>query len=325
MKKVIIVLLLLIPGFSIYCFTYYGAIAEHPGDWQVEAEYVEKYFEYDTYYDANGFYGLPDVILKGMDQDFVLRLGLPSQYFISLDANYVFQDLKGLYDYNNVQTLTLLGGKLPVNNMGLIAGLKIPLDSKINPDFRLINRNSEYSIIAGMTYNGSAGPVSYTAQAVFENGLRVSDYLGKEDLSAAAGFNFYNDPASQTIDLLAEIDYTSTQRVSGNSGELKIIPQARVKFYNDFDFIIGVEFLLNAENAFLNDESREYYVLKVNYVINSAVRNAAAASVSGTSSVPYPDSWNKTAPGQTTVTAAPIQVTATAIPVQATPTPFTVR
>lgn len=277
MKKVLLLSAIAAVLFAagINAMTYCDMAGDTLGAWNVQVEYREKYFEYNTFYSGNTV--TTDTMLRGMDQDFVVRLGLPEGYFTSLGANYVFQNLEALYDYNNVQTLALIAGRRTETGMGILLGIKYPLGSKIADNSRLINRNDMYNMLAGVFQKGYLGPVKYSFQALLEQPFKATDYQGGMDMSASLGFNFYDDPQKQVIDIIAEIDYTYIQRGSGNSWALTVIPQAVVKFYNDFSFVAGIEILANADNWTLNKQEKLLYVVKANYVLNSGRKAAAAA------------------------------------------------
>jgi len=302
---------------AVSALTYCDMAGDSLEAWKIQAEYKEKYFANDIFY-------LDDTIVKktmlsGMDQDFLVRVGLPDGYFASLDANYIFQNLAALYDYNTVQTITLLAGKQMDIGPGILLGIKVPLGAKLAGDPLLINRNDMYDIMAGLYQKGSLWPVKYSMQAVIEQPIRQTDYQGSVDLSASLGFNFYNVPEKQVIDILAEIDYSLIQRNSGNSYRLTVIPQAVVTFYNDFSFVLGAEILVNADNWNLNKIGEPRYVIKVNYVLNSSHRPSAASGSGVPSGMPSSMTSTSTAGMPSNITST----SGTGLPSNITPTPGT--
>ena len=309
MKKLIFIAAALIPVFavSLSAATYCDMAGDTLAAWNVQVEYKEKYFEYNTYYNDGVFE--TGIMLRGMDQDFVVRMGLPGDYFVSLGANYIFQNLEALYDYNNVQSLTLIAGRKTQDGPGLLCGLKYPLGSEMADNPRLINRNDMYNFMAGVYQKGSLGPAKYSVQGILEQPFRQTDYRGTMDLSASLGFSFYDDPQKQAIDIITEVNYTLIQRGSADSYRITVIPQAVVRFYNDFGFVLGVEILADADNWTLNQQEKLLYVVKANYVLNSARKAAATALLQPT-------------PVQSGFIAQPAQsVTVTGTPVGTTGTP----
>lgn len=298
--------------------------------WNVQAEYKEKYFEYNMfYYDAAI---TPGIMLRGMDQNFVLRLGLPDGFFASLDANYLFQNLEAasdasgaevspMFDYNNVQTLTLLAGKHQEAGPGILLGIRYPFDNEMADNTRLIDRKYMYNFVAGIFQKGSLGILRYSLQAVVEEPVFISDYLGSMDLSASLGFNFYDVPEKQVIDIIAEIQYYLIQRESKNSYMLTIMPEAVIQFYNDFNFVLGVEILVDADNWTLNKSEKLLYVVKVNYVLNSPRKAAEAAALKAKASAAPGYQLNATSAAET---GLPVKITRTSdasMPLNMTLTP----
>lgn len=289
MKKLLTFVIIIISiNAAAYALTYCDMAGDSLAAWKVQAEYKEKYFQYDTFY--NYGFETQDVLLRGVNQDFLFRLGMPDGYFASLDASYVFQNLQGLYDYNNVQTITLLAGKRSDAGLGIMLGLKVPLGSKIADDYRLINNNDMYDIVAGYFQKSSFWLLKYSLQAVVEQPIRSADYQGSMDLSASLGFNFYNEPDKQVIDFVTEVEYYAVQRGpklfpgntqmdSGNSFRLTVIPQLVLKFYNDFNLVLGAEILATADNWFLNKTTVPVYVVKMNYVLNGARQSSPNAFI----------------------------------------------
>jgi hypothetical protein len=286
--KKILMLLVFIPvlNTAVNALTYTDMAGDTLGAWKAEAEYKEKYFQYNTLYE--GPVETPGIMLRGIDEDFTLRLGLPGGYAISLGANYIFQNLEGLYDYNNVQTITLLGIKQFDPGPGILLGIRFPLNVKMADDPVLINNNDRYNLLSGFVVKNSWGFLKYSAQAVYELPIGQfstypperfkTDYQGSADLSASLGFNLYNDPSKQVIDILAEAEYSLVQRDSGNSQKLSLIPQAVMRFYDDFNLILGAEILAGADNIYLNKKDIVWYVVKVNYVLNSDKRASAVTA-----------------------------------------------
>ncbi len=48
-----------------------------------------------------------------------------------------------------------------------------------------------------------------------------------------------------------------------------IIPQLKIRFYNDFEFKIGMQILGLTENYFYHKDDKFLYIVKLNYIINS--------------------------------------------------------
>lgn len=274
-KLVLFVVIILTLKTSVYALTYCDVAGDSLAVWKVQAEYKEKYFEYNTLY-HNGVV-TTGIMLRGMDQDFVLRVGLPDNFFASVDANYVFQNLEALLDHNNVQMITLLAGKQFDIGLGVILGYRMPIELKLENNSLLINRNEMHNLVAGLYQKGSLWFVKYSLQALVEQAVRPSDYQHSMDLSVSLGFNFFNDPEKQSVDMLAEINYSAVQKGSGDSYVLTLIPQTVVKFYDDFNLVLGIEILLDANNMNLNKVEKLLYVVKINYVLNG-VNNTPPAT-----------------------------------------------
>ncbi len=318
MKKILIFLAFIpVLNTAVFALTYNDMAGDTLGAWKAEADYKEKYFEYNTFYKD----GLEPqgVMLRGIDEDFIVRLGLPGGYAVSLDANYIFQNLDALYDYNNVQTITLLCAKQFDTWPGILLGIKFPLGTKIADDPVLINNEDKYDLLTGLFIKDSWGFLKYSMQAVYEVPIGQfstyppdqfkTGYQGDADFSASLGFNLYNDPSKQVIDILAEAEYSLVQRDSGNSQKLSIIPQAVMKFYDDFNLILGAEILAAADNMYLNKKDIVWYVVKVNYVLNSDNRKSGVTSTAQTGFAA-----GAFLPASTTSTAAAVTATAGVTP-----------
>jgi hypothetical protein len=297
MKKILAVILLLMAPAAVFCDSIYDMVGDTLPAGKVQIEYREKFFEYNSFSINQGdtFY---NKVLKidadtltytttGMYQDFVLKAGLPGGYGIAADFNYICQNLQNIYNYNNVQSVGVNFSKTWTAPLGLIVGMRFPMKITLPEDPRLILPLTSPSVVAGLFSKGSFDVLQYNAQAAFEQPLNPSEVQGILDISGSLGCNVYGNKATQSVDLALEAQYLLEQYTGYdstgvergyNSLAVRLVPQVRVYFYNDFYFILGVEKLFYTENTFLNNPETLIYLVKVNYMVNSDKRIVAGAS-----------------------------------------------
>ena len=282
----VMLVLFCLPVFSDTLLDYGGDMLP---EGKLQATYKEKYFEYNIYYKYFNFFSegfdKEDVydgsFLKGMQHNFIVRLGLPWETVLNMDAMYIYQRMDDL-DYNDLHSLSLFGEKY-FGPFGLLAGLRLPFNNEIPDDVRFVDTKGRYNFIAG-TFIKDAGDVfNYSLQVVFEKYLAgaasripINIYFWEMSLSASAGFRFFKSE-HQSIDFILEAAYRTVNYEEKKSVVSYIVPQVRIEFYNDFYLVAGIEVLAHAENIFLNkffidDDNKIFYLAKLNYVINSDKR-----------------------------------------------------
>jgi hypothetical protein len=267
---------------------------------KVQIEYREKFFEYNNF-TYNSFEKDQPYYVKihnidadtltytatGMYQDFVLKVGLPGGYGISTDFNYIYQNLQDIYNYNNVQSVGVTFSKIWTAPLGVIAGMRFPMKITLPDDPRLILPLTSPSVVAGLYSKGNFDVLQYNLQAAVEQPLNPSEVQGIFDISGSLGCNVYGNKETQSVDLALEAQYLLEQYTGYDSNDVekgynsiavRLVPQVRVYFYNDFYFILGVEKLFYTENTFLNNPDTLIYLVKVNYMVNSDKRIVAGAS-----------------------------------------------
>lgn len=331
MKKIIAVILLLAAPAAVFCDSIYDMVGDTLPAGKVQVEYREKFFEYNKFtFEKPGVYYNKLLTIDyttvtytatGMYQDFALKMGLPGGYGFSADFDYIYQNLGNIYNYNNVQSVGLLFSKTTSVPLGLIAGMRFPMKTSLPDDPRLILPLTSPSVVAGLFSKGMFDVLQYNAQAAFEQPLKPADVQGILDISGSLGCNVYGNKETQSVDLALEAQYLLEQYTGNNDQDIeqgynsvtiRLVPQVRVYFYNDFYFILGVEKLFSTENTFLNDPDTLIYLVKVNYMVNSDKRVVASSGNSGTAYSPFTATPVATAtPGF----GLPLQATAT-------PTPF---
>ncbi|MGD0566106.1 MAG: hypothetical protein ABSA34_02105 [Candidatus Goldiibacteriota bacterium] len=339
MKRILAVIILLLAPMTLLADSIYDLAGDTLPAGKVQIEYNEKFFEYGTIQAVAGEpYGtnITNVITNelftntsaatisntGMYQDFVLKLGLPGGYGLTADFDYIYQNLGDIYNYNNVQSIGFIFSKGAANSLGVLAGMRFPMKLNIAYDPRLITPFTSPSIVAGLYSKGSFDVLNYNVQAAFEQPLvpdavvqpSLPDFVqggqGNLNVSGSLGYNIYGNKATQSIELAVETQFLMQEYTGYESVALRVVPEAKVYFYNDFYFILGVEKLLYTTNTFLNDPNTVIYLVKVNYMINSDNRIIAAPagnSRNGYSSYGVSPTASSI-PGQ----SMPWQVTATA-------------
>jgi len=289
MKKYAIIPVMLMMAACVMATTVSDIIGDRLEPGKISASYKERYFEYDSFYIynnnlGNAFYAktinfAPADILSGIEQDFILRGGITDEISISADLYYVYQKIDS-YNFSQAQDLSLVMDIYGDKGIGLLLGVRAPLTHILPDDLRLIDE-ARTALLFGLFTKGGNGFLSYTLQAGYTLDLdpffgRTGGLYGDEAvLNGSFGFNLYNEPKKQVIDIIFEGEY-STGRY--DKKVLKLLPQARMKFYDDFTAIVGIEALGYADNAYLYDNSRIQYVFKIDYMINSSNRKAAAGS-----------------------------------------------
>ncbi len=284
MKKTNLYILFLLLPVVIHADTLFDYGGDRLSEWKVEASYSEKYFEHniyyiyynlfdDTYIDDGQYEGS---LLRGMKHNFLIRCGLPGDSVINMDFLYIYQRL-GEFDYNNLHNVSLFWEKFFKNGAGLLAGVKIPFDYEMPDDVRFIDSRGKSNAVAGGFYRGESGILSYSASLVFEKDVTFSSgYEGEINALCSTGLKVY-ETKDQSVDFILEAAYNISRDDGVKQSSLYFVPQARVDFYNDFYFLLGVEILAYAENMFLNKffiegDKKIFYLAQVNYVINSDIR-----------------------------------------------------
>ncbi|GEM_PF-2243400 len=287
-----------------FLFCDYGG--DHLTPWKIEAYYKEKYFEYNFYYKYDDLFvdtinGDEANMLSGMKQNFGLRLGLPGNYILNTDILYIFQKIEN-ENYNNLQAITVLLEKNKKDFFDIIFGLKIPIWEKETNNIRILTEKGKLNLILGIFNNINYFFFKNKFFILFETPFDSAlNYKNDLFLGEMLGFNIYDDREKQSIDILLElsinlINYNNTYSMIG-----VIIPQLKIRFYNDFEFKIGMQILGHAENYFYHKDDKFLYIIKLNYIINSDNRKT--------------DETSETTLFTTTPTiTAPITMTPTTIP-----------
>jgi hypothetical protein len=315
--------LIMVLGVLLSGRAYADTISDFVGDrlepGKLQASYLEKYFEYTVLYAGNdinsGYYkrtfGLSYDMLSGIKQDYIARYGLTEDINISANMLYVFQKL-GVINCNNVQSISFCINKYSEVMPGFMAGFRMPVTKNLDTDPRLINYTRSPSLILGLFYKGGFWRLDYSAQAKYElmlapfsPGAKITDDCSDEaEINASLGFTIYNNPSKQKVSLIMETDLTAG---AYDSRVLRVIPQARMEFYNDFQAILGLEFLADEENVYLNDTSKYLYTFKINYIINSDKRIVPDAAGGSGNAGTWQQRPGATAESQATPQATPQQ------------------
>ncbi|MCE5299493.1 MAG: hypothetical protein LLG37_01275 [Spirochaetia bacterium] len=315
MKKTVAVLAFLALAAPLFADSVSSETGDRLAPWQFRLDYREKYFEYNSVYDAFGFYEDADM-LSGMDQDMTLMAGLPGDFFAGAGVKFVFQKVtltaqNITVNEQEIQAVKITGGKyFAGNSLAVYAGCRIGLPVERTagvPDGILVDYSQPATAaIAGIKGSGRFWLINTEAGAA-----AAADFGGWSRLDAYAdiGFNWHEDAKKQMIEPALELRYCGEYMHGESSNILWLIPQARIYFYNDLNLIFGVEAIIHADNAYLNGMEKALYTVKISYVINSDKRTAPDASAFGASNPVY-----------ITGTAAPLPVTGTSAPVSVTPT-----
>jgi|GEM_PF-1948114 hypothetical protein len=304
MKRIIaagiLVMLWLAPA-AVFADSIYDLVGDTLAAGKVQVEYNEKFFEYDNYnfFKDDVYNKILDTIdyntttftVTGMYQDFVLKVGLPGGYGLTADFDYIYQNLGDLYNYNNVQSVGFIFSKEAFPEIGILAGMRFPMKLSIADDPRLITPFTSPSVVAGFYSKGSFDVLNYNFQAAFEQPLApaaiemhlVPDIVkqgaqGNLNISGSLGYSIYGNKETQSVELAVEAQYLEQQYSGYNALAIRVVPQARVYFYNDFYFILGVEKLLYTEDTLLNNQDTVIYLAKVNYMLNSDNRIIASGN-----------------------------------------------
>jgi hypothetical protein len=283
MKKAMLFILLA----SFTCAASADTIYTYGGDyvpqWKVQVVYKEKFFENSVYYkrffagfigDKDASYTLP---LSAMSHDFILRLGLPDDFSLNADFNYVYQRLgtKDLtftkYNFNNLQTASIFAEKY-LDWWGALAGLRVPFWNNMPFDPSLYDAREEMNLMLGLFIKPGPGMFRYSAGLYNETCMLFGKkYQGNILAAASAGVNIYSSEF-QIIDFNCEAAYSARLMSDGTSSVLYVTPQFYVEFYNDFSFIIGVQYYVAASEIFINNPGAPLYLIKINYTANSDKR-----------------------------------------------------
>ncbi len=285
-KRTMILVLAAVTAVSalIYADTWGGFAGDRLEPWKFQVVYTEKYFEYDTfryadeslldkYYLQTQAY-IPGSMLSGIEHGFILRCGVTDGIAANARVDYISQKMES-YNLNNPQSLSLFMTGYDKALPGIILGFRFPLTSSIPDDMRLIDLTKRMGLITGVFYSGNLWLIDYSGEAVYEMDLNTfskdqDKNTSQLDVSASLGVNIYGVKERQKIDFIAEALFTVGAR---DYMAFKLVPQARMTFYNDFTAILGAEAIIYAQNAYLNsDDKLLRYTARIEYLINSDLR-----------------------------------------------------
>lgn len=277
MKKTALFMTLMLFTCAAAADTIYTYGGDYVPQWKLQVVYKEKYFENSVYYKSFGAFGLADekdasytAALKGMRHNFILRLGLPEDFALNMDFNYVYQK-QGTYNFNNLQSLAVFTEKY-FDRWGVLAGFRVPFWNEMPFVPALYDSRDEYSLMLGLFLKSGPGFFRYSAGLYKETCVLLGKkYQGSLLASASAGINIYSSEY-QSIDLLVEAAYSARLMSAGVSSVLYVAPQFYVEFFNDFYFIVAVELYAAANEIFINAADSPRYLIKINYTANSEKR-----------------------------------------------------
>jgi hypothetical protein len=257
--------------------TAYTCGGDYVPQWKVQVVYKEKYFENSVYYkkflagiieDKDTAY---NSVLNAMSHDFILRLGLPDDFSLDVDFNYMYQKLGTKYNFNNLQTISVFTEKY-FDWWGALAGIRVPFWNDMPFDAALYDAREEMNLMLGLFIKPGPGMFRYSAGIYNETCLLSGkNYRGNMLAAASAGINIYSSEY-QNIDFMVEAACNARLMSGKTSSVLYVTPQFYVEFFNDFSFIIGVEFYVAASEVFINDALKPRYLIKINYTANSDKR-----------------------------------------------------
>jgi len=277
LKKFILYILIFGNNIFLYAFLSIDYGGNNLPQWKLQAYYQEKYFEYNInyrYYDKIENYRIEseEEMLKGIKQNFGLNLGLPNNYTLTVDFLYVFQKMNEI-NHNDFQEFTIYLEKNNENDAGLLTGIRVPIWNKEIENPKIITGKDKFNLILGFYYNISKFIFKNQFFALIQMPLEYDmDYTGEFFLGEIFGINLFDDKEKQSIDLLCELSLNNVDYFNEPSITGFIIPQLKISFYTDFQFIIGLQILAHAEDVFLNDTEKYLYIVKLNYIINSEKR-----------------------------------------------------
>jgi hypothetical protein len=257
--------------------TIYNYGGDYLPEWKLQLVYKEKFFENTVHYREFMVFGAADdrdasytSANRGMRHDFMFRLGLPDGYVLDAGAQYVYQSLDS-QSFNNLQTASLFGEKY-FDWWGAMAGFKASFWNGMPFDERLVDAREEMTVMLGLFAWAPAGVFRWNAGLFSEtNVLYGKAFQGSLMAEAAAGLNIFSSEY-QSIDFMLEAAYSARLYGSYVSYALYLTPQFRVEFFNDFSFIIAVEFYGAAGEIYINEILQPRYLLKINYTANSDKR-----------------------------------------------------
>jgi hypothetical protein len=280
MKKAVFILVFA----AFYCSAAADTIYTYGGDYvpqgKFQVAYKEKFFENNVYYKSfyvtgPGWLKAPERVfaLHAMKHDFILRLGLPDDFSLDADIEYVYQKLDGAVplNYNNLQAVSIFTEKY-FDWWGALAGIRVPFWNKMPFDPALYDSREEMNLMLGLFVKPGPGMFRYSAGLYNETCvLPGKKYQGSLLGCASAGVNLYTSEF-QNIDFSIEAAYSARLMSDKTSSVLYVTPQFYVEFFNDFSFIIGVQYYVAASQAVINDPLRPLYLIKINYTANSDKR-----------------------------------------------------
>lgn len=241
-------------------------------EWAFQIIYKEKYFENTTYYVKYNFidnYIYIDnsytEISRGFEHNIMLRFGMPKDYMLNVNFDFIFQKA-GILDYNNLQAIDFTVEK-KIDFINIVAGLKIPIlfDMKQSP--YLIDKRERLNLLTGLMVYLNPGLIKFYFIFFNEENLNINNYFGTKDIIFTVGFDFISNDI-QKVGVYIENDLKINTFDNLQSYIYYFIPQVKIDFYNDFYFIIGAEFYLLTENVFLNKYNNPLYIFKLSYVMN---------------------------------------------------------
>lgn len=239
--------------------------------WTLQVVYEEKYFENSIYYRKYNFFDFDENIdnsytetLKGLEHNILLRFGMPNEYILNIDFDFIFQNV-WTYDYNNLQTVNFIIEK-KIDFMNIIAGLKVPLWFDMDPNPYLIDKRDQLNLLTGLSVDLNFDLFKIFFMFFNEENLNPDNYFGTRDIIFTTGFDFISNEL-QKVGLYVENDLKINVFNNLQNYIYYFIPQIKISFYDDFYFILGVEFYLLAKNVFLNKNDKPQYVFKLNHII----------------------------------------------------------
>jgi hypothetical protein len=278
MKKAVFFILFAAFSAAAAADTIYTYGGDYVPQWKLQVVYKEKFFENKVYYRKFSVFSSPGVTdpaysstLGVMKHDFILRLGLPGDFSLDADLNYVYQKLGAVYNFNNLQTVSVFTEKY-FDWWGALAGIRVPFWNNMPFDQALYDARDEMNLMLGLFIKPGPGMFRYSAGLYDETCLLSGkNYRGSIFAAASAGVNIYSSEY-QAIDFTVETAYSARFLSGRTSSVLYVAPQFYVEFFNDFSFIIGVEFYLAASEIYINSSNTPLYLVKINYTANSDKR-----------------------------------------------------
>ncbi|MCX8094097.1 MAG: hypothetical protein N3E50_08035 [Candidatus Goldbacteria bacterium] len=233
--------------------------------------YREKYFEKTTYYIKYNFWNeyayinpLYKETLTGLEHNILLRAGLPNNYIINVDFDFLFQRVSS-FDYNNLQTIVFFVEK-KIELFKIMAGLKIPMKFEMKTSPYLINKRKHLNLFLGIDTDLNFDWFKICFLFLNQENMDIDNYLGTKDIILTLGFDFISNEL-QKIGFYIENNLKIDVYNNLVSSIYYFIPQIKID-YNDFVLIAGIEFYLHAENVFVNKYDKPLLIFKMNYSVS---------------------------------------------------------